>query len=155
MKPDQDVKIVYAPPQEIVTLFQSGKVKFAALPEPYVTLAIKGGQGQIVLDFQKYWAEVAKGAERIPVAGLFVRRDFYEKYPAESNKVAEALGASTDWSKNHVDQALQLSSQTLPIPAPVMKTALTRIQFDYISSKACQDEVLTYLKKMQELYPEA
>lgn len=60
MKPDQDVKIVYAPPQEIVTLFQSGKVKFAALPEPYVTLAIKGGQGQIVLDFQKYWLRLPK-----------------------------------------------------------------------------------------------
>jgi len=154
MKPDQDVKIIYAPPQEIVTLFQSNKIKFAALPEPYVTLAIKGGQGQIVLDFQKYWAEVAKGPERLPVAGLFVRRDFYEKYPGESLKVAEALGASTDWYKQNVDAALQLSSQTLPIPAPVMKNALSRIQFDYISSNACQNEVKTYLQKMRELYPE-
>ncbi len=154
MKPDQDVKIVYAPPQEIVTLFQSGKVTFAALPEPYATLAIKGGNGQIVLDFQKYWAETTKGPERLPVAGLFVRRDFYEKYPGECQTVAESLGASTDWYKQNLDAALQLSGKTLPIPAPVMKTALTRIEFNYISSKACQNEVKAYLQKMRELYPE-
>ncbi len=86
LKPDVDTKIVAAPPQEIVALFKSGKVEYAAIPEPYVTLATQGGKGEIVLDFQKYWAELSGGPERMPIAGLFVKRDFLENIQSKALK---------------------------------------------------------------------
>lgn len=152
--PDKDVTIVYSPPQEIVALFKSGQVEYAALPEPFVTLATKGGNGKIVVDFQKYWAELSGGAERFPIAGLFVKQEFLDKYPQESAEAARIFAQSTSWSNQNVDQALTQSAEILPIPAPVMKEALTRIDFTYVPVKECQPEVDTFLKKMQELYPE-
>lgn len=154
LKRDVDTKIVAAEPQEIVTLFKSGKVQYAALPEPFVTLATQGGQGQIVLDFQKYWAELSGGPERMPIAGLFVKSDFMKAHPAETAKVAASLKKSIEWSKANTDQALTISAKTLPIPAPVMKTALTRLEIYWVDSKACQAEVKTFLDQMQKLYPE-
>ena len=154
LKPNVDTKIAAAEPQEIVKLFQVGKVQYAALPEPFVTMAIQGGKGQIVMDFQKYWAELSSGPERMPVAGLFVKRDFMKKHPAETARVADAFKKSTDWSNKNVDEALKISAKTLPIQAPVMKTALTRLQFSYVDTKACKQEVKAFLTKMQELYPE-
>ncbi|MGE5397180.1 MAG: ABC transporter substrate-binding protein [Chitinophagales bacterium] len=154
MVPDQDVKLVYSPPQEIVALFKTGKVQYAALPEPFVTLATKGGQGKIVADFQKYWGEVSGGPDRIPVAGLFVRRDFLNKHPKETEKIASAFAASTAWSTNNVDEALSLTGKVLPIPAPVMKQSLTRLEFKYVKTSDCRAEVQKYLKKIHEMYPE-
>jgi NitT/TauT family transport system substrate-binding protein len=152
--PDKDVTIVYSPPQEIVQLFKTGKAKFAALPEPFATAAVKGGNGKIVVDFQKYWAELSGGRDRFPVVGLFVKQDFLDKYPQESAEVARILAQSIDWSNKNVDQALAQSTEILPIPAPVMKEALTRIDFTYIPVKECRSEVDTFLRKMQELYPD-
>lgn len=154
LKPNVDTKIAAAEPQEIVQLFKTGKVQYAALPEPFVTMAIQGGKGQIVLDFQKYWAELTGGPERMPVAGLFVKRDFMKKHPAETAKVAAAFKQSIKWSGQNVDEALKISAKTLPIPAPIMKTALTRLEFSWVDSKACQPEVKTFLTQMQKLYPE-
>lgn len=152
--PDKDVTIVYSPPQEIVQLFKTGKVKFAALPEPFVTAAAKGGNGKIVVDFQKYWAELSGGPDRFPIAGLFIKQDFLDKYPQECAEVARIFAQSTAWSNQNVDQALAQSAEILPIPAPVMKEALTRIDFTYIPVKECRPEVDIFLKKMQELYPD-
>jgi len=154
LKPNVDTRIVAAEPQEIVALFKSGKVQYAALPEPFVTLATQGGKGQIVLDFQKYWAELAGGPERMPIAGLFVKSDFMQKHPAETARVATAFKDSIGWSQQNVDDALTISAKTLPIPAPVMKTALTRLEITWIGSKSCQAEVKTFLTQMQKLYPE-
>lgn len=154
LKPGVDAKVVYAPPQEIVALFKSGKVKYAALPEPFVTLATMGNNGQVVVDFQKYWAELSGSKnDRIPVAGLFVRQDFAAKYPTETASVADAFAGSTDWSNKNVDQALVVSSKTLPVPAPAMKAALTRLEFKYVKAADCKNETEAFLKKMKELDP--
>jgi NitT/TauT family transport system substrate-binding protein len=152
--PDRDVTIVYSPPQEIVQLFKTGKVDYAALPEPFVTMAAKGGNGKIVVDFQEYWAELSGGEPRFPIAGLFVHKNFLDRYPKETSDVAHIFAQSTSWSDQNADEALTLSADILPIPAPIMKEALTRIDFTYVPVKECQQEVDTFLKKMQELYPE-
>ncbi|MEN6351564.1 MAG: ABC transporter substrate-binding protein [Syntrophomonas sp.] len=153
VKPDQDVKILYASPQDIVALFKAGKVDFAALPEPFATLAMAGSNGKIVLDFQKYWGESTGKPERIPVAGLFVKRSFMEKYPAETKEVAQVFSQSTQWSGKNVSQALDIAGKTLPIPKPVMQKALTRIDFHYVPISECREEVQFFLEKMNQLYP--
>lgn len=152
--PDNDVKIFYAPAQEIITLFAEGKVDYAALPEPFVSLGIKKGEGHIVLDFQQYWSDLTGMSARLPVAGLFVREEFRQKHPQECREVIDLFTASTDWSNNNVDLALEQVKEILPIPTPIMKNALSRMEFEFIPSSECQDEVHTFIAKMKELYPE-
>lgn len=152
--PDKDLQINYAPPPEIVSLFAAGKVDYAALPEPFVTQGIMKGEGKIVLDFQEFWGKSAGMPQRIPVAGLFVQRSFLDEYPEESKEMARIFAESTTWANENVDQALEISSEILPIPGPVMKSALSRIEFNYIPAADCKVEVENFLKKMHELYPE-
>ncbi len=75
--PDKDVKFYYLPPQEIVSLFKAGKIEYAALPEPFSTLATNGTQGGIVLDFQEEWNKVSNSKYGLPIAGgcLLKKRD--------------------------------------------------------------------------------
>ena len=152
--PDQDVKISYAPPQEIVALFKSGKADFVALPEPFVTLAIAGEKGKIVVDFQKYWGESTGKPERLPIAGLFVTKEFAAKYPEQTKEVAQVLANSIEWSNQHVDQAIDLAGKTLPLPQPVLKASMSRVDFHYLATKDSKAEVEFFLQKMNELYPQ-
>jgi len=155
LTPDQDVKFVYAPPQEIVSLFQSGKIDFAALPEPFVTLAMKDQAGNIVLDFQEYWGEVAGVEPRIPIAGLFVKKDYATKNPQVVKDVAQMLADSTEWCITNPDGAIEVAKNTLPLPAEVMKASLQRTEFKYIPAAQCREEVNQYLKTIQEIDPES
>ncbi|HWP97665.1 MAG TPA: ABC transporter substrate-binding protein [Syntrophomonadaceae bacterium] len=155
LKPDEDVKISYATPPEIIALFQSGKIDFAALPEPYATQAIAGDKGKIVLDFQKFWGELTAGPEQLPVAGLFVTKQFMDSYPAETAKVEKLFADSTTWGNVNIDQAIDLSKEIFPVPQPVMKDAMQRIDFHYVASKDAQKETDAFLKKMNELYAPA
>lgn len=151
LTPDVDVKINYAPPQEIVALFKEGKIDYAALPEPFVTMAIQGGKGQIVFDFQEYWGEISKLEPRIPIAGLFVSNKFLNDYPNETKKFIEIFNNSIAWSNDNPDLAIQKTSEILPVPTPIIKAALERIDFYYVRSADCKDEVDTYLSTLKKL----
>lgn len=152
LKPDEDVKILYAAPTEIVALFQSGKIEYAALPEPYATAAIASDKGKIVLDFQKFWSQLAGGAERIPVAGLFVKKAYLDAHPNETKAMEKLLTDSTNWGNQNVDQAVDLSKDLIGISPDIMKSALQRIDFHYVPSREAKPEVEVFLNKMKELY---
>lgn len=152
LNPDEDVKIFYAPPPEIVALFQSGKIDYAALPEPYATAAIASDKGKIVLDFQKFWSQLTGGAERIPVAGLFVKKAYMDAHPNETKAVEKLLIDSTNWGNQNVDQAVELSQELIATTPAIMKSALQRIDFHYVPSREAKPEVELFLNKMKELY---
>lgn len=154
LTPEQDVKMVYAPPQDIVALVKSGKAQYAALPEPFVSVTLQGDSARIIADLQQSWAEATGGEERLPVAGLFVKQDFLSDHPRETEKVAAALAASTAWSGNNLDQAIRLSQEILTLPAAVIKQAYPRQEFAYLPASECSGEVEAYLVKMKQLYPE-
>lgn len=152
--PEQDVKIIYAPPQEITALFEAGKAVYAALPEPFVTITLAKGNGRIVTDFQEYYGGLVGTEPRIPIAGLFVKTAFLAEHPQEAQELVDQFKQSLTWYQDNVDQSLELSKEVLPIPAPIMKKSLERTSFYWVPTTQCRSEVENFLSKMQELYPE-
>lgn len=153
VKPDEDTRILYAPPQEIVALFKAGKIPFAALPEPFVTMAISGGSGRIVFDFQKAWGESMNLIGRIPIAGLFVKKEYMVDHPEITKEVEKTFTRSVTWMNENVEKSLELSTKYLKIPDPILKKSMKRMNFYYVPISKCEKEVKIFLKKMNELYP--
>lgn len=153
LKPDEDVKILYTAPQEIVALYQAGKVEYAALPEPFITAGLKA-QGRIVVDFQTYWHELTNEPERLPVAGLFVTSSFLQSYPNITEAFTADFSKSVQWCTDNPDLAINLAEGDLNIPAPIIAAAMERIDFHYVPIQECQAEVQNYLRLMQQHYPE-
>ncbi|PLV58958.1 ABC transporter substrate-binding protein [Thermotoga sp. KOL6] len=149
LEPDKDVKILYAPPQEIVVLFKSGKIKYAALPEPFVTLCLD--KGRVVFDFQKEWGREIGVPDRIPIAGLFAMEGI-SKETIET--VEKALVSSLEWMKENLEETVRLSSEKLGMPYNVLKSSLERMVFYYVPIEDCKKEVSIFLEKLNELYPE-
>lgn len=155
LEPGVDVNINYAPPQEIVALFKEGKIDFAALPEPFVTMAIQGGKGQVVLDFQEYWADMTGLNDRIPISGMFAAKQFLKEHPAETEKFVELFNKSIEWANENPDLAIEKSQDVLPVPPAIIKAALERIDFYFVPVQECQDEVNAYLTKIKEFDSES
>jgi NitT/TauT family transport system substrate-binding protein len=154
LTPDEDVTFVYAPAQEIVALFGEGQIEYAALPEPFVTQALAAGAGRVALDYQDYWSEVSGAEDGIPIAGLFVTREFYEAYPGASQAVATLVSASTDWANENPDEAVQACAEVLPLPAEVLRGAMDRLVFAYVPAAEAKGQVLDFLSAIQDTYPE-
>lgn len=152
--PDKNVNIYYLQPQEIVALFRSGKIDYAALPEPFVTMAISGGYGKIALDFQKAWGEEMNLPDRIPIAGLFVTDDFADAHPKTVLDVEQTFEKSINWMNDNIDQALELSKSYLAIPVPILKESMKRTSFYYLPVSKCKEDVEIFLSKLNKLYPQ-
>lgn len=153
IEPDKDVKIEYAPPQEIVALFKSAKVDYTALPEPFVTMAISNGDGKIVLDFQKSWGESMNLPNRIPIAGLFVKKDFIKTHPKITSEVERAFSSSIEWMNENLKETLNLSKKYLKIPSSILENSMKRMDFHYIAISRCSTEVSLFLEKIHQIYP--
>lgn len=152
LKPDIDVKFAYTTPQEIVSLFKAGKVNYAALPEPFVSMCLDNNS-KIVLDFQEEWNKISNSKYGIPIAGLFVVGSIAD-FENVIKDVENIFKKSIDFANENIDETLGITSEYLPIPTPVLKKSLERTKFEYISISECKDEVQKFLKTMHDLYPE-
>lgn len=153
VNPDRDTHILYAPPQEIVALFKAEKIPFAALPEPFVTMAISEGSGRIVFDFQEAWGESMNLANRIPIAGLFVKKEYMIDHPKITEEVEKTFARSIKWMNENTEKSVKLSTKYLKIPLPILEKSMKRMSFYYVPISKCKKEVELFLKKINELYP--
>ncbi len=151
LEPDKDVTFAYAQPQEIVALFNSGKVKIAAVPEPFVTMMLS--KGKIVMDLQDEWNKATGTKYGIPITGIFVTGKLQD-YARTVKLFQQSFMASLSWSYANVDKAVDITSKQLGIPANVLKVSLDRSYYQYITAADCKSEVLKYFKKLNEMYPE-
>ncbi len=151
LEPDRDVAFAYAQPQEIVSLFNSGKIKIAAIPEPFVSMVLS--KGKIILDLQDEWNKASGTKYGIPITGIFVTGKLQD-YSNTVKLFEKSFIASLNWSYNNIDKAVEVTSKQLGIPVNVLKTSLSRSQYNYVPAKDCKDEVQNYLKKLNELYPD-
>ncbi len=152
LKPDVDVKLSYLQPNEIVALFKSGKLDYAAIPEPFVTMILANG-GKIILDFQKEWAKLTGLSERIPIAGLFVPQKLLKENPLLVEYVELALWVSTDLMNAYPKKASEIAVNYIKMPARILEKSLSRMVFYYMPVEKCKKDVQEFLKVLHEKNP--
>jgi len=153
LKPDVDVKINYAQPNEIVSLFKAGKIEYAALPEPFVTMITSSRTGKVILDFQKEWSKLTGAPERIPIAGLFTTKRFIMNHEIEAEYGELALWVSTDEMNKRKREAVDAAIKILKMPKNVLIKSLTGMVFYYVPISRCKKDVETFLELLHERYP--
>ncbi len=151
LQPDKDVTFAYAQPQEIVALFNSGKVKIAAVPEPFVTMMLS--KGKIVMDLQDEWNKATGTKYGIPITGIFVTGKLQD-YAGTVRLFQKSFMDSLSWSYKNIDKAVDITNKQLGIPANVLKASLDRSYYMYVPAGDCKEEVLNYFKKLNAVYPE-
>ena len=150
--PDKDLRLIYAPPQEIVALFQEHRIDAAVLPEPFATLCLADGKGRIALDLQDAWQEATGG--RVPVAGLFVHRDHLQRAPEEVAEVCRMLAHSTAWSVGSPRETCEILETSFDVPAAVLLGGWERLLFSWEPVGTCLQDVEKFFSALHRAFPQ-
>ncbi|MDK2863872.1 MAG: NitT/TauT family transport system substrate-binding protein [Thermotogota bacterium] len=152
----KDIKISYASPQEIVSLMSAGKVQLAALPEPFVTLAMKKAGAHIVIDLQELWAKETGYKDRLPITGIFVKKGFFEGEFSTFLSAINALKRSTEYARENPREVAELTTKYIPgMPFEVLLESIKRSLYQYVYAGDVKEEILEYLKAVHSVDPEA
>jgi sulfonate transport system substrate-binding protein len=125
-----DVAIAPTENAQTLTLFQSGEVDGAWLPEPWVSRLVVDAGAKVLVDEADLWKDGA-----FPTTVLLVRADFLAEHPETVRALIAGHVASVDWIAANPDEAATVINARLdadtgkPLSDAVIERALEHVEF--------------------------
>lgn len=130
-----DVKIDFSiPTAQIAAQLISGKITYAAVPEPFATIAkMKSDKVIAALDFQKEYLECTGSQNIYPLSVMVVRKDFADNNEEVLAAFLEEYKAAYEWTIKNPAVAGRLSEKhTLGLAAGVVAKAVPLSNYTFI-----------------------
>jgi NitT/TauT family transport system substrate-binding protein len=115
---------------QTLTLFQSGEIDGAWLPEPWVSRLIFDAGAEVLVDEADLWED-----GEFPTTVLLVRAEFLAEHPETVRALIEGHAASVDWLAENADDAASVINARLeadsgkPLSDEVIARALEHVEF--------------------------
>ncbi len=124
----------------------AGKVETGVLPEPLVTMVLlKNPKMQVVLDFQKEYANKTNSQNSYPLSCIVVKESFYKENPEIIKTFLEELEQSIEFvNKNPMEAGKMGEEVGLGVTGPLVTKALPRLNLGFISAKNAQKSLSDY-----------
>ncbi|MFE2773059.1 ABC transporter substrate-binding protein [Microbacterium resistens] len=103
-----DVRITPTENAQTLTLFQSGDLDGAWLPEPWVSRLVVDAGAHVLVDEADLWPE-----GRFPTTVLLVRAEFAEQHPDAVEDLLRGHLAALDWIESHPAELPQVVNAAL------------------------------------------
>ncbi|HEX3044996.1 MAG TPA: PhnD/SsuA/transferrin family substrate-binding protein [Bacillota bacterium] len=157
LDPEKDMKIQYlANAAEVAQLLVAEKFTCAAIPEPWVTVALDKNPGlKVVLDYQKEWQKIEKNGAAYPQTCVVVREKFAREHPQELRRFLSDLKSSISWIKRYPKSMGPLAEKYLQIPDAVAQKSLSRCNIRYSEAYRVRPEVDRFIQRLLEFAPES
>ena len=129
------------PTAQIVTQLISGKIKYAVVPEPFVTIAkMKSSSIYSVLDFQDEYQKITGSQNIYPLSVMVVRADFAKNNPELVDEFISKYKSAYEKTVLTPSEAAKLSEKyDLGLSAQVVEKAIPVSNYTFIpASKAVE-----------------
>lgn len=144
------------PYPEITASIIAGRIDHAVLPEPFATMAVLRGQGNVrkAVDLQALWARVPGNEADYPMTALVVRRDVVEDEPETLDLVLEAYRESLETVLADPQAAGPVVERSgLGLQAPVAAQAIPVTNYVYIPAVESRQKVEGLLRVFLDFAP--
>ncbi|NLZ77610.1 MAG: ABC transporter substrate-binding protein, partial [Spirochaetales bacterium] len=142
-----------AAPAQLAQLLIAGKVDYALLPQPFVSLVLnKSAQATLLLDVQELYAELT-GSPTYPMSVLVVSETFASTYPVNLRKVLNAYKRSVDWVNGDPALAARRIEELGIMPKALAQSAIPHCNLVYVPASEAKDEVTFYFEQLHALDP--
>ncbi|MCS7201548.1 MAG: DUF3834 domain-containing protein [Dictyoglomus sp.] len=142
------INIYYSTPQEITSLYISGKINNALLPEPFVSMCL-AKNGRILLDIQQVYRWISKG-KYLPITSIAIRRDLNKKDIERIDKLFRDNFKNLNMNpENYIEK----SSKILNIEGHIIRSSLKRLAFRY-QGYSIKRDLLNFLEYIYEKAPQ-
>ncbi len=134
---DVDVILDYSiPTAQIAAQLISDKINYAAVPEPFTTIAkMKSDSVRAALDFQKEYKDCTGSQSIYPLSVMVVRKDFAENNPQELITFLNEYKKAYEWTvKNPLAAGKLTEKQSLGLTAAVVSKSIPVSNYTYIKA---------------------
>lgn len=152
----KDVQVEWkSEPAETIAAMNARENAVAMLPQPFVTVAQGQVEGlRVALDLTKEWEKLDNGS-RFITAGLIVRREFAEKYPAQLHQFLEEYRTSTLFANEHPEETALLCEKYGIVKAAVAEKAIPYCNIVYLDGPEMKQALSGYLNVLYTQNPAA
>ncbi len=131
------------PTAQLAAQMISGKIEYAVLPEPFVTIAqLKSDQISAPLDFQKEYIEITGEKNIYPLSVMVVRKDFAKENKELLETFLSEYEKSVEWTISNPEEAGKLSEKNgLGLGAVVVSKAIPVSNYTFIPAKKAVSQI--------------
>ena len=131
------------PTAQLAAQMISGKIEYAVLPEPFVTIAqLKSDQISAPLDFQKEYIEITGEKNIYPLSVMVVRKDFAKENKELLETFLSEYEKSVEWTISNPEEAGNLSEKNgLGLGAVVVSKAIPVSNYTFIPAKKAVSQI--------------
>ncbi|MCR4426119.1 MAG: ABC transporter substrate-binding protein [Firmicutes bacterium] len=157
LNPDADVRIqYYSSPVELAQLVIAGRVRVAALPEPWVTEVMRNNaSARILLDYQEEWRRIESRKESYPQSCLVVRTQFARDNPGIVREFLKLAESSSSWVVSHPEQAGALAEAHVQISREAARDSIPRCNLRFAGMATAGREVEHFLSRLLAFDPQS
>jgi NitT/TauT family transport system substrate-binding protein len=128
---------------EIASALVVGKVKYAVLPEPFVTLALKGNPAlKVSIDLQAAWAAEFPGKAPYPMSVVVARTSVIQDKPQAMREFLAAYEDSIKAVNARPQEAGALVEKfDLGLKAPIVALAVPRLNYAFVAAPKARESL--------------
>ena len=137
----------YSAPADLVAAVAAGKVDYAVLPEPMITVAkAKNADLKVSLDLTAEWNKLDGKQDTLVQGCVVVRTEFLEAHPEAVANFLNAYEASVNYVNTNTEEAADLIvKHGIFAQAPVAKKAIPKCNIHFVAGDDMKTAMNTYL----------
>ena len=137
----------YSAPADLVAAVAAGKVDYAVLPEPMITVAkAKNADLKVSLDLTAEWNKLDGKQDTLVQGCVVVRTAFLEAHPKAVANFLSAYEASVNYVNTNTEEAADLIvKHGIFAQAPVAKKAIPKCNIHFVAGDDMKTAMNTYL----------
>ncbi len=142
----KDIETGYSDFQSSVKRLQLGKIEVAALPEPFVSLALKDNKLKTGIDFSKLYQKYNR--VDYPQVVLLGKDNWLKENKALLKRFKQELTRAIELCETDLQQAIELVKGSYSFSDEILSESLTRTKFSLQYDKELEETVYTYYKNI-------
>lgn len=143
----KDIEVGYSNFQSSVKMLRQGTTLAVALPEPFVSLALKDSNHLAIgLDFGKLWGKYNQST--YPQVVLMGKDDWLRNNSVWADQFKKRLAEAITLSQTDPIKAVNITQEYFALPKTILISALTRTKFNLQTDANLQQAVFSYYKEI-------
>lgn len=141
------------PNAQIPALLIAGKIEYAVVPEPFVTIAkTKSKKVKIAVDFQEEYKFFSKNQQTYPLTVLVARKDFIQKNPELIEEFLNGYEKSYKWTIQNPTAAGKLCEKLdFGLNANIVEKSIPNANYTFIKAQDSKEQINEFLQILMKL----
>lgn len=145
-----DIEVGYTSFIAMVQLLERGKIEYALLPEPFVSVAESKGSIDVQLSLMELWNGESKEGKGYPQVALLAKQAWLRDNPELTQKFISSLVESVEYVQENPQGAVRKTHHLFSFGEEVLLNSLLRTEFTVLYGEPLKSSLKSYYHKIDK-----